>query len=517
MLIFLKRPLTIVFILVLLGAGGAFIVFTGSGDVRRETIEVTLRDITQEVAVTGRVGAVKFVELAFEKVGRISGVHVQVGSRVVPGSLLVSLDSAELSANLAEAKADVRVQESKLQELERGTRAEELEVARVKVQNAESAVKDTRQQVLDTLQGSYTKSDDGVRNKADQVFSNPRSSSPQLLFIASDSQLESIVEVKRAVVESILTSWKVSLDILSLDSDFNKALLITKQNLGEIQSFLGDLAFAINGAFSMGSTTTSTFNSWKSDVFTARTNVNTAIANVSSIEESLQLAESNVSLEKQNLILLEAGTAPEEIAAQQARLEQSRATAVKIETQVEKSRLYSPIFGIVTKQTAKVGELVASAVNIVSLISENDFEIETYVPEADIAKIEVGNTAKVTLDAYGRGVMFEARVVAIDPAETIIEGVATYKVTLLFSAEDERIKSGMTANITIVGAKKDGVFAVPQRAIITRGNSKVVRVITGEVTQEVEVTLGLRGSDGFVEITEGLNEGDIVITFLEGE
>ena len=106
----------------------------------------------QEVAVTGRVKAATSVELAFEKAGKVSQVYVRVGDRVVPGTLLVILDSSELLANLAEAKADVKVQESKLQELQRGTRVEELDVQRVKVSNAESALQDTRQQVLDTLQ-----------------------------------------------------------------------------------------------------------------------------------------------------------------------------------------------------------------------------------------------------------------------------------------------------------------------------------------------------------------------------
>ena len=514
---FLKRPLLIISFLVLIGISGVFFVFQGSRELLSETVEVMRRDITQEVAVTGRVGTAKDVELAFEKIGRVSFVHVEVGDKVAPGTLLVSLDSSELRANLSEAKADVRVQESKLQELVRGTREEELLVQRVKVQNAESALEDVQKQVLDVLQDSYTKADDAVRNKGDQVFSGPQTSSPQVLFITSDFQLESVVESKRIAVESILTSWRTLLDTLVVESDLTGDLSKAKEDLGEIQSFLDDLSLALNGASSSGSITLVTLNSWKSDVFTARTNVNTAASSISSIEESLQLKESSLALEQQNLILKEAGTAPEEIAAQEAKLEQSRATVLKIEVQIEKSKLTSPIFGIVTKQAAKVGELVASATSIVSLISENDFEIETNVPEADIAKIQIGNIAKITLDAYGRDVVFEGRVTAIDPAETIIEGVATYKVTLLLTKEDERIKSGMTANINIMGASRKGVLAIPQRAVIREGNDKIVRVAMGDKIEKVKVTTGLRGSDGFIEIVEGLDEGDIVITFLEGE
>ena len=108
---------------------------------------------------------------------------------------------------------------------------------------------------------SYNKSDDAVRNKIDQVFSSPRSSSPQILFIAADFQLEYTIERKRIAVESTLTSWKTSLESLSSKSDLTGALEVTKQDLGEIQSFLDDVALAINGATTIGSTTYSTLTS----------------------------------------------------------------------------------------------------------------------------------------------------------------------------------------------------------------------------------------------------------------
>jgi len=213
----------------------------------------------------------------------------------------------------------------------------------------------------------------------------------------------------------------------------------------------------------------------------------------------------------------EAGTPIEEIAAQEAKQEQSEASVNKIEAKLKKNVLRSPIFGVVTRQEAKVGELVAAASPVVFLIADNDFEIKANVPEADIAKVQIGNQAQVTLDAYGRGVLFLVEVVTIDPAETIIEGVSTYKVTLLFQEEDLRVRSGMTANIDIITAKSIKVLAVPQRAVTQKGQEKFVRKIEEEKVYEIKVETGLRGSDGFVEITQGLKEGDIVITFLKGE
>jgi multidrug efflux pump subunit AcrA (membrane-fusion protein) len=141
------------------------------------------------------------------------------------------------------------------------------------------------------------------------------------------------------------------------------------------------------------------------------------------------------------------------------------------------------------------------------------FEVEVNVPEVDIAKIAVGNSAKITLDAYGDEVEFTAHVSKYDPAEKIVDGVPTYKTTLLFDKEDARIRSGMTANITIETSKKENVIAIPGRAIITKEGKKYVRVLQDDGTQkEVLVVTGLRGSAGLVEIVSGLKENDRIET-----
>jgi multidrug efflux pump subunit AcrA (membrane-fusion protein) len=150
-----------------------------------------------------------------------------------------------------------------------------------------------------------------------------------------------------------------------------------------------------------------------------------------------------------------------------------------------------------------------------AVISKDKFKIETNVPEADIAKVGVGNVANVSLDAYGRDTIFPTKVIAIDPAETVIDGVSTYKVTLQFITEDERIKSGMTANIDIVTAKKEGILAIPQRALIRKDGIRIVRVLVEKEIEERKVETGIVGFDGFIEILSGLKEGETIVVFSD--
>jgi len=183
---------------------------------------------------------------------------------------------------------------------------------------------------------------------------------------------------------------------------------------------------------------------------------------------------------------------------------------------LSKSVLRAPSAGVVAKVALQVGEYASPSAAVVTLVTP-DLHITANVPEADIAKLSLNDTAAVTLDAYGEDAEFAATVASIDEVGTLVEGVAIYEVTFHFTEPDERIKSGMTANTTVHTDTRENVLAVPQRALITRNGDKLVRLVEGDGFREVPVKTGLRGSDGTVEITEGVSEGDRVVVFIEEE
>jgi len=509
---FIKKPIVIASILVIAIIIAAYFYFSGSKKPDYEFVVVKRAGIVQEVSVTGRVKPAEDVDLAFEKSGKVSGVYIKVGNKVTAGQILVRLDNSELSSQLVQAQADLKTQKAELDELKRGTREEEINVQEVKTANAKVALEEAKKDLIDKLQDAYTKSDDTVRNKIDQFFKNPRGASPQLSFSLDDFQLKIDTEQQRLLVESILKFWKSDLDKLTLASDLNFFLKTANENLSQIKLFLDNAALAVNSAETSSSLNQTTIDSWRADVSTGRTNLNTAIVNLSTAQEKLKTAQSALALAEQELILKKSGATNEEIKAQEAQVEKAQANVLNYETQIAKTILRSPIAGLIIKQDAKEGEIVSANTPVVSVISEAKFKIEANVPEADIAKIEVGDPAEVTLDAYGEEVIFETKVINIEPAETMIEGVATYKITLQFDKEDERIKSGMTANIDVLTDSRENALVVPQRAVASKNGNKTVKILAGENIKEVEVKTGLRGSDGNIEIIEGIKEGDKVIT-----
>ena len=496
--------LTVVIIIIIISS---IFYFLSKDDILSFDFVIAQRtDLVQEVNVTGRVKPAESVDLAFEKIGSVSSVGVSVGDIVSVGQFLVRLKNGEKSAELEKAKASVKLQQAKLQELVQGYTTEEINVQEVKVSNAQALLVEAQRNLVIKLNDAFTKADDAIRNNIDQFIDNPRSSNPQISFQVNDSSLEVKVETGRVNIESVLNTW----------SDAGLEVESVKQKLTQVRDYLDDVSFVVNALTANVNFSQTIIDGYRADVSTARTNVNTALLNISTAEEKVQTAKLSLMLEQEELELKIAGTRAEQILAQEAKVEEAQASVRSVQAEIDKTYLSAPINGIIIKQEAKVGEIISANEVIVSIISESEFEIESNVPEADIAKIQNGDKALVTLDAYGSNVIFEAVVVAIDPAETIIEGVATYKITLQFIKKDKRVRPGMTANIDIKTDERTNVVSIPFRALITNNGKNIVKILDDEDNIiEVEVIVGLRGSQGLVEVVSGIKQGDRVITFIE--
>lgn len=530
--------------------------------------------VVQKVSVTGRVKPTEKVDLAFEKSGKVSKINVKIGDKVISGQILAGLNNADVEAQLLQAQAGVESaksslaqyqaallsQRAKLDELRRGTRPEELQIAETDVANAQKSLSDAQTnlknvrnkatsdlanlygKIKDILNDAYVKADDAVNKQTYELFLNYASDSRQLAFTTSDSQAKVDAEQQRVLAEAAVRTLKANLDNILADyAILDASLSDTKEQMIIIRDFLKRLNDALDFATNISLTTISTYKGY---VNTGRTNINTAITNItnhqqaiesqkilnqnniSSAEASANTAQSTLTSAQDELALKKAGATPEQIASQEAQVKQAeanlsaQAAEVKsaeanvknIQAQLAKTIIFSPINSIVTAQDAKIGEIVSANAPLISLISEAKFQIEANIPEADIAKVKIGDTAEVTLDAYGNDVVFEAKAISLDPAEIMIEGVATYKTTFEFTKEDGQIRSGMTANIDILTAKRENVIFVPSRAIITRGREKSVWVETaaGEI-EERKIQAGLRGSDGNTETISGISEGEKII------
>lgn len=222
-----------------------------------------------------------------------------------------------------------------------------------------------------------------------------------------------------------------------------------------------------------------------------------------------------VSIAEQNEMLVRRNRGnvykPEDLKAKKLLSEQAREKARTLEAEMKQSVLLAPMDGQVSKLDARVGEVVMLGRVIARVIKSGAYVLESRVPESDIAKISLGMTAQITFDALSNDDVFEGEVQSIDPASTVVQDVVSYKVKFRLDKNDGRLKEGMTGNIDIVTAKQSGVLSVPFRALTKEGTKTFAQVKQADQSfQKVEVTTGLEGDEGTVEVKSGLREGDEV-------
>ena len=204
--------------------------------------------------------------------------------------------------------------------------------------------------------------------------------------------------------------------------------------------------------------------------------------------------------------------------AQRAMVAQAQAGVDVIKDQLTNINIVSPVDGIVIRRTADPGETVVLNLNspVLTIARTGDLVIESNVPESDIVKLQIGQKADVTFDAFSQTEISSAIVSEIDPASTVIQDVVYYRIKLKLDNIDPRLKAGMSANIDVRTAEKDNVLTVPARAINEDGKKKYVQVLNadGITTEKKYIETELEGDEGMVEVTSGLKGGEKVVTFV---
>ena len=509
-----------------------------------ELVEVSRGNINQEISATGKVNPATRIDLQFKNSGKLVLLNAKINNKVRAGQSLAQQDtsklyaqSSEIKAQIDEAKAQLNsykaaleAQSAKLEELNKGTRPEEIKIQEIKVENAQILYEDTKTAVVDALLEAYTQSDDAIRNKIDQFFKDAQTQNPKLTFDLTDLQLQRDVEFGRLVVGYDLSLWKNSADKLSISSELLQEVYSTKTHLGKIKQFLNNIALVINNPSNAPSSISqSTIDGWKNSVSTARTNIDAIINKISSAEERMKTSESSLILDENELILKESGTIQEQINAQKAQVKQAEANILLQEAKIKETEaslnknnaqiremiLTSPANGVISNVDGNIGEIINSNKIIISIIPDGNLQIDVDISEADIVDIEVGQVVKITLDAFGGDVILKGKVAQIEPAETTVGNATYYKTKVLFDNQDKKIKSGMTANIWIKTANKENVLIIPANSIKEKTDKKYVEVLENGEVKRKDIKTGLKGVGGIVEVISGLKEGDKIIVSTE--
>jgi len=217
------------------------------------------------------------------------------------------------------------------------------------------------------------------------------------------------------------------------------------------------------------------------------------------------------------------------------------------ETDLEKSKIYAPIDGIVLTRSVDPGQTVASSLQapVLFIIAADlrKMELKAAIDEADIGGVASGQKARFTVDAFPER-SFDALIRDIAYASVTTEGVVTYDARLAVDNAELLLRPGMTATVSVVTRQANGIITVPAAAFrfrppvvernsgwslqrlfmprMRRGGSRpqsgpvstdgtrTLYVLQDGVPQPVKVKTG--STDGEkTEILSGLTEGDQVV------
>ena len=170
--------------------------------------------------------------------------------------------------------------------------------------------------------------------------------------------------------------------------------------------------------------------------------------------------------------------------------------------------LNSPISGTVVERNGTIGATVGSDANLFKIIDLSRVWIDANVFEKDLERVRIGQLVNIKVPAFPDAT-FTGRVILI--SSTIDPDTRTVQVRTEVANPDGRLKPDMFANVEIVTAGRRQAISVPLAAVLDEGGRSVVFIADGNNYTKKEVTLGLK-SDDRVEIVQGLNAGDKVVT-----
>lgn len=219
---------------------------------------------------------------------------------------------------------------------------------------------------------------------------------------------------------------------------------------------------------------------------------------VQTLRSELELAQMRAGLDRSAVQAATYGLTQAEQRVEQARLN------------LERTRVTAPFAGRVANLETEVGQRVAAGEAVAHVLDDRRMKVTVNVLEEDLVRIREGATAQVHIPALAHddtsGVV-QGSVYAINPQ--VEDDRGTGRVTVSIPNPDADLISGLYATVRLETHRLDDRIVVPTDAVLVRQGRDLVFVVRDGRAQWTYVEVGTR-SGNFVEITEGLQEGDVV-------
>lgn len=438
--------------------------------------EITKRKIAKSVSTTGKITTETSKNITSTLTGsKILTVKVEEGQKINEGDTICTFDISKIKSNFSDAKTTANISDEQMNmSIESARRAlndasSERDSAIIKAQQDVAK----SQQEYDTAQNALNTANTTIASKQAELDTlNIQYADAKTNFSSITADAANYTELQN--------------DITTME---NKIATL-KAEIAALQAELPDLQNAANGLKAV-------------------------------FDKSVAILDQTSKAQDSQLAALQDNLRNAELAAKSANISQN-SQLNEYKEQVDKGIVTSTVSGTITSVNVKPGDIYTGTT--IATISDIDkFIVEAEIDEYDIPDIKEGMKALVKTDAT-KDIELEGIVsyVAISPSNTeSVNGITssnsnvTYKIQITLNEQNERLRLGMNAKISIILDSKEDVWTVPFDAIHERENGtkyiEIARNENPEETEELDVTVGIEGNYYVEIISDKLHEGMNVV------
>jgi HlyD family secretion protein len=462
---FFKSKITISIIVVVVLIFGGIFLFSNH-DVKYQFVAVTRGPITETVSLTGNTTPSQSVSLGFNSSGSIAHIYSALGKKVTAGKILAEENTNDLIAQLHNMQAGLAIAK----------------------QNATTS--------KNNLTNVTTEQNTLVAN----AYSTLLNSTPAAEVIGNDMGYDA-----PTVTGTYVCNKEGTYNLKTYSS--TSGISVNYSGLEQGSFLLTDVPRPLGkcGLFLSFDKTKNLQPGIEFNVNIPNKNTASYNTNYNAYQLALQTREKTIADAKANI---ETNDSVSSVA--DAQIAQAKANIEIAQAKLADARIVAPISGTITQFDAKIGQLATVGTPLISIISNNGYEVDAGVSETDIGKVVVGDKVSMTFDAF-KNDTFSGTVFYIAPSETNNNGVISYLVKISFDKNDARLKSGLTANIDIQTKYKDNVLILPQYAILQNDQGTYVETLVNKKVVQTPVVLGIEDQKGNVEVISGVTLGEKVI------
>jgi HlyD family secretion protein len=362
-----------------------------------------------------------------------------------------------------------------------------------------------------------------------KVDYNSRVTKGQVMATLDPTTFQAVVDQDRANLAAAQASYAAALSAVAQDHAAVQSAAATLQQMqANLKSAQATVAKA-KAQLALAQLTVTRDTSLLQQGFIAQNQMDTDQTAAESAAQDLSAAQAAVAVAQAQAAAAAAQvrsaqalvtTAQAQAAATQQQIASQTATLRQAQYNLSQTVIRSPMDGIVLARNISVGQTVAASFQTPTLftLATNlaDMQVDTSVDEADVGNVRQGETARISVTAFPN-VVFAGIVHAVQLNPTIVSNVVTYDAVVLVHDPQERLKPGMTAQVTIDVGTRTHVLAVPIAALLYRpltpsapgvtGNAASPAPVAGAPGSQVTLWVLRNGKPTAVPVVIGLSDG----------